>query len=259
MVKKNYLIFGLAIVFIGAVGAAALTIPQEIVRLLPASAPLFAAASKDAEKVSIKPGASNKPTAAAAGNPISSLNDSGEPDNSPAQISKIPIHVTYLFLFKRVTALEKKALEAEDKGKDASLYRHYYKNKAKITDEQNAALFKISKDCIAEVSKKDDEAKKIIDKARDKYPNGKIKSGEPLPTPPVELTVLEQQRNATVLQHLSLLRENFGEVDFIKFQQFVEQHITSQINSTDFTDKPRPRLLPETSSDPNVEQPKEQK
>lgn len=259
MAKKN-LMFGLAAVFIVTVGAMAAAIPEEIVRLIPASAALFAAASKDAEKPAVKSAASNE--AAVAGKPISSLSDSGELNDSTVQTPKIPIQITYLFLFKRVIALDKKASEAESKRKDGSDYRHHFRDKAKITEEQNAALFKISKDCFAEVSKKDDKAKRIIDDARAKYPEGKVKKGDSLPPPPAELAVLQQERDAIILEYINRLRESFGAADFAKFQQFLDRDITSRI-TTDLTDKTRPEaptgesrspMLPETSNDLRIKQ-----
>ena len=235
--KKSSIVLLIIVLSLGsaAFGAMALINHREIVGYLPI-------ALKPADSKSLIAETKNPTNQPIKNESFSPAVMSGKDSVEVSTPGRIPIQIAYLFLFKRVADLDKRATDEEAKGKDGKIYRQHYKNKAKITDEQNAALFKVAKDCLAETSKKDDEAQKIIDKDRAKYPGGKIKPGEPFPTPPVELTTLKQERDAIVLRHLDVFKTNFSQADFIKFQQFVEREITAQISTTTLTKDLRPEF-----------------
>ncbi len=256
--KGSFLIL-LTIILFGsaAFGAMALINREELAGYLPtilqsADSKFLIAEAKDADNAPVK-------------------NDSSAVKTNQDSIQtspKIPTQITYLFLFKRVDNLDKKAADEEAKGKDGKIYRQHYKDKAKLTDTQNDALFKVAKDCLKDVSKIDDEARKIIDKDYAKYPGGKIKAGDPIPTPPIELTTLKLERDATVLRYLDVLKTSFSPTDFLKFQQFVEQDITAQVSTTTLTKDLRPvfspaesakQMAPDTAINPRAGQSEEQK
>lgn len=255
MKRKKNLLLGTGLLLCAAFGVMAYTIPLEILNVIPVSEILFPRTQQNAAYQPDK-------SAEASMTKTSNMSDSSQ--ESP----KIPTQVTYLFLFKRIENLEKRATEEEAKGKDGKIYRQHYKNKAKLSDEQNAALSKVAKDCLAEVSKKDAEAKKIIDKEHAKHPGGKLYPGEPIPTPPIELTTLQQERDAIVLRYIDFLKESFNEADFSKFQQFVEQYITPQVNTVTLTKDLRPvfstresvkRISPDPATNSATRQSEDQK
>ncbi|MEJ7860862.1 MAG: hypothetical protein WKF90_04400 [Pyrinomonadaceae bacterium] len=252
--KKN-LLLGTGLLLSAAIGVMAYTVPFKILNVIPAIEILFPRTQQDAAKL-MDQSAEGRVTKTA------SMSDSSQ--ESP----KIPLQISYLFLFKRIENVEKLATEEEAKGKDGKIYRQHYKNKAKITDEQNAALSKTAKDCLVEVSKKDAEAKKIIDKEHAKHPGGRINPGEPMPTPPIELTTLKQKRDAIILRYIDVLKESFSSTDFIKFQQFVDQYITAQVSTATLTKDLRPvfsnresikQTLPDPAINPHTVQSEDQK
>ena len=149
--KKNWFL-GMLLVLTAALGVLAYTMPLEILKALPMNSSLF---SPNAQSVGKPSGKSEALRAANKGETDNSGSSKSARNDSSQASPKIPTQITYLFLFKRVDNLDKMAAQEEAKGKDGKVYRQYYKDKAKITDEQNDALFKVAKDCLADVSKKD--------------------------------------------------------------------------------------------------------
>lgn len=255
MKRKKNLLLGTGLLLSAALGVMAYTMPLEILNVIPMSEILFPRTQQNA---------AYQPNKSAEAHVTKTANTSDSSQGSP----KIPIHISYLFLFKRIEKVEKYAVEEESKGKDGKIYRQHYKNKAKLTDEQNVALSKAAKDCLAEVSKKDAEAKKIIDREHAKHPGGKLNPGEPIPTPPIELMTLQQERDAIVVRYIDVLKESFSPADFVKFQQFVEQHITPQVDTVTLTEDLRPvfsaresvkRISPDPAINPATVQSEDQK
>lgn len=144
---------------------------------------------------------------------------------------KIPVQVTYLFLFRQLTAFEEKAREVESQGKDGSEYRDFYQRLANLTGEQSESLTKTAVECAAELKIKDEAAKQIGDRLRAEY-QAQLSAGTAPPVPPLsaELAELQKQRDEIILKYRDSLKADFGEA-FPQFESFVTAHITSNITT----------------------------
>ena len=140
----------------------------------------------------------------------------------------VPQHVAYGLFFGEMMALRKKAEEMERVGKPAAALRDFDKIRAQLSDTQSQALDKIAADCNDKVVKLNDLARAIIDRERARHPHGKLKEGEQLPLPPKGLKVLEEQRKDTILEARDQLRSAFGEKEFKRFDDFVQQDIAAR-------------------------------
>lgn len=149
---------------------------------------------------------------------------------------KIPVHVTYLFLFRQLAAFEEKAREVESRGENGSEYRSFYQRLANLTGEQSQSLTKTAIDCASEVKIKDEAAKQIGDRLRAEY-QAQLSAGTAPPVPPLsaELVELQKERDEIILKYRDLLKADFGEA-FPQFESFVMAHITSNI-TTDMRDR----------------------
>ena len=140
----------------------------------------------------------------------------------------IPKHVAYGLFFGEMAAFKKKAEENERQGLDGSSFRGHHKQRAGLNDQQAQVLDSIANDCNQAVITLNERARKIINKDRARHPHGRLNEGEPLPLPPDELRTLEDQRTATVLEAREKLRQAFGEKEFRRFDDFVQQDIASR-------------------------------
>lgn len=170
------------------------------------------------------PAASSTPVTPGQGGTQSGAN--GEANKAAA----IPEQVTWLFLFRQLTALEDKAREAENKGEDGSRYRTLYKRIANITDQQNDLLTRTALDCMTEVKIKDALAKQVITRLRAEHQPDINLGKAPDAPPPLspELADLQKQRDEIILRYRGNLKNGFG-IDFDRFEAFVHQNITSNI------------------------------
>lgn len=112
-------------------------------------------------------------------------------------------------------------------GDDGSKYRLFYKHRAALSDTQVNQLNDIAKSCDRQVAQLDQQAKQVIDAHRALYPNGKLPPGQAPPAPPTELSLLQERRNAIILEAYDHLREAFGDSEFQRFHQFVKAAIVS--------------------------------
>lgn len=133
-----------------------------------------------------------------------------------------PEHVVYGQLFRHLISLKKQAKDNELKSKKASKLRTHYKDKIGLKDEQASILDKIAADCIREVEQTDEKAKRIIDAAHARFPDGKIPKGQQLPPPPIELKKLQRERDMSVLQARRKLREKLGDYEFQLIDDYVK-------------------------------------
>lgn len=148
--------------------------------------------------------------------------------NSAPQNADIPKHVAYGLFFGEMAAFKKKAEENERQGLDGSSLRRHHKLRAGLNDQQAQILDSIANDCNEAVIGLNERARKIINKDRARHPHGRLNEGEPLPLPPDELRTLEDQRTTTVLGAREKLRQAFGEKEFRRFDDFVQQDIASR-------------------------------
>lgn len=141
----------------------------------------------------------------------------------------LPESVKYWVLFRHMTTLEKKAVEAEKRGEDGAPYRSVFRLSAKLTEEQTARLNSIAADCVARVEEKDREALAIIRAARAAFPRGHLGADAVPPEPPAELKRLQNERDELIEAAREDLRRAFGDKEFTRFQNFVDEKIAPTI------------------------------
>jgi hypothetical protein len=141
----------------------------------------------------------------------------------------VPKHIVYGIFFREVAAFKKKAQEKESHGQDASFLRNFHKNKLKLNDRQAQALDRIVEEANRETERLDKQAKKIIDDARARHPEGKLNKGEALPAPPAELKDLQQERDKLVLDAREKLRAALGGAEFQLLDDFLQQDVTNKM------------------------------
>ena len=156
----------------------------------------------------------------------------------------VPEHIIYRQLFRHVVILKKKAEEEERKGRDGTAHRSLYKQNAKLNDSEAAILEQIATESDRQISELDTQAQQIISAARAQHPGGQLAKGETLPPPPAELTTLQELRNNAILQSRDLLRANFGEEAFDRFDKFVQREVAPKIKPVQLG-IPRP-VLPDS-------------
>jgi hypothetical protein len=160
---------------------------------------------------------------------------------SPQAAPEIPQYAVYRELFRHFVFLKEKAAEKEKRGEDGSAFRGFYKRKARLDEKQMAALDLIAGETDDAVTKLDQKAKKITDKIRAQYPDGKLPRGQQPPAFPEELKAMQKQRNETILRGRDRLREALGEQEFRRFDEYVQQNVASRMKPVNF-DRPRPAL-----------------
>ena len=109
-----------------------------------------------------------------------------------------PDYVVYRQVFHHLMALKDRANEVERRGGNGRALGNYYKDRARLNDDQELTFEKIAADCERDVAKLDAQAQRIIDAAHARFPNGKVPAGAQIPPPPPELQRLQQQRIATI-------------------------------------------------------------
>lgn len=163
------------------------------------------------------------------------------PTSTPASANggEIAQFAVYRQLFRHFVFLKEKAAEKEQRGEDSSSLRNFYKRQAKLDDKQVLTLDQVATETDDAVRKLDEKAKKITDKIRAKYPEGKLPKGEQPPPLPEELKVMQKQRTAIILHGRDRLRESLGEQEFQRFDEYVQQNIASRMKPINFN-RPRP-------------------
>lgn len=143
-------------------------------------------------------------------------------------------YASYRHLFSHVAHLKKQAEAADAKGEHGGRFRHLYKNAATLSDQQATDLEEIALDCEREVSKLDAKALKIVKAFRERIQ--KLTPGEPPPSPPEELKVLQEEKNRTILLARDRLRARLGGNDFDKFDQFLKRDVSLKIERRPVTE-----------------------
>ena len=147
--------------------------------------------------------------------PVQATPQSPHPANAPE-------HIVYRQFFQHLMALKDRANEVERKGGDGRGLRGYFKDKAKLNDDQSSLLDQVAADCERDVAKLDSRAKKIIDAYRAQFPKGKATNSQKLPPLPSELQSLQQQRDMTILRARKRLQNALGETAFHQLDDFIK-------------------------------------
>ena len=144
----------------------------------------------------------------------------------------IPDDVVYSQVFRHLEELNRKADEDERvKGKDGKPLRNLYKDMAKLDEKEARILDQIAAKTNLETQKLDTRAQQFIAQVRAQTPDHKIQKGQPLPQPPPELEELDNQRTKVIMQAINELRTNFGEAEFARFSNFVNQKVKTGIKA----------------------------
>lgn len=144
---------------------------------------------------------------------------------TPAVGNDVPDQVSYLFLFRHMTHLEKLAKEQRKKGKDGSGFQRRFQQVLDIDEEQYKAVKDIALSTTSEIDRLDQQAKVIVEAFKERYPDGALPEGLPVPPPPAELAALQQQRNEAALRGSRRIRETLGDGEFARFDEVVKSRI----------------------------------
>lgn len=147
-------------------------------------------------------------------------------DKSPQ--GGVPKHIAYGLFLGEMMALKKKALERERKGMKSGAMRDFHKVRAKLRAYESQVLEQIASECNDHVVKLNDQARTIINRERARHPQGRLKEGEALPTPPAELFELEERRKQTLLQAREQLRTRLDQKDFDRIDAFIQQDVEAR-------------------------------
>lgn len=141
----------------------------------------------------------------------------------------VPQYVLYSQVFRHIRELNKKANDEERQGRDGEHFRKLYKEMAKLDDLQTSQLDQIAAETNGEIEKLNIRAMEIIREIRAKHPDGKLAPGEMPPTPPAELAELSAKRRDLILQARERLRAVYGEGEFQRFDNFVQERVKPAI------------------------------
>ena len=146
-----------------------------------------------------------------------------------------PDYVVYRQVFHHLMALKDRANEVERRGGNGRALGNYYKDRARLNDDQELTFEKIAADCERDVAKLDAQAQRIIDAAHARFPNGKVPAGAQIPPPPPELQRLQQQRIATIMEARNRLRAALGEQGFQQLDDFIKVNVAPQVQPQPIT------------------------
>lgn len=142
--------------------------------------------------------------------------------------ASVPKHVAYGLFFGEMIALKKKAAEREKQGITGEAMRNFHKVRAKLSDRESQVLDQVAAECNDKVVKLNDQARTLINRERARHPNGKLKDGEALPTPPADLVQLEDRRKQTLLDARERLRMILGQKTFDRIDTFIQHDIEAR-------------------------------
>lgn len=141
--------------------------------------------------------------------------------------------VDFYVLFKFADFLEKEAKKAELVGEDTAEYRQFFIKEAQLTETQNEQFRQIVSDCLREVSETDSQAEKIIEREHEKLKkiDFAVLGTARLPEVP-ELNELQKKRDGTILRYRELLKNQFGDNVFARFQkEYINKKVTPNIKN----------------------------
>jgi hypothetical protein len=119
--------------------------------------------------------------------------------------------------------------EMQRQGKDTSPLRSFFQRKANLNEFQARILDTVADECVRQLDVQDARGQLIINDFRKRFPPGKLPTGVKLPPPPLELTKMQEERDAMILRARDRLRIAFGEDEFQRFEGFVTERVDSGI------------------------------
>jgi hypothetical protein len=152
------------------------------------------------------------------------------PQGNAPQVEPVPQAVIYRHLFHHIVMLNQEAQQEELQGNDGSAIRTLYQRLAQLSDEQAHTLDKIATNCDLQVESINTDAKRLIYQYREQSANTNRSQSQPQMAS--ELTALQGQHDAVILQSRDSLHSALGDTEFQRFDQFVQSVITPQFTQS---------------------------
>jgi hypothetical protein len=157
----------------------------------------------------------------------------------PPQPTQYPEEVMYFFLFKKLESLEDQARRAESEGRSPDNYRKHFIRKISLTESENELLKQIATNCLSELEAMDVSVREIVRRAHEDLKRNPPRRGNPPPLPPAELTVLQRQRENTILRFRDSLKTSLGNAKFNQLHAYLRSQVVKKV-TTPFEQSNRP-------------------
>lgn len=135
----------------------------------------------------------------------------------------------YFHFFQSVDFLRNKSEELVRQGHAGTQLRAHYKNRASLNQGQADQVETVALDCLRDLARQDEQARRVITAWRARYPRGRLLEGEKPPQPPAELVQLQKGREEIVLRARSRLEQAFGDQEFARLEQFLQADVAPRI------------------------------
>lgn len=145
-----------------------------------------------------------------------------------SDFQQLPIHVVMDEFVFHVGFVQNKIDEDSAKGLNVKALREFYKNRAKLTDEEDMIFKKEIKEAARILNVTDNKIKAITQAYRAKVARGVI-PGQSLPDIPTELTVLKKEREAFLTELPDVLETKLGSSGYRRLKFFIDQEIAPRI------------------------------
>ena len=154
----------------------------------------------------------------------------GRLQNKDVSGEKLPDHILYDILFRRVSLLDQKAKSQAENNETLTQFRNYFIDEAKLSAEENDVLSKTADSFGQEVQIVDEQAAVITEQLRQQYSEGRTAKGRFIqPTP--ELLQLQEQRDNLALRYRDQLKAFLGDDRFNEFDNFVKENYAAGIQA----------------------------
>ena len=130
-------------------------------------------------------------------------------------VQPMPEHAPYEFLFRRIQLFTDKKMPEPQL--TALLQKELGIDAGRVEKLKQIAL-----GCLGEVRQQDARAEVVIEQVRARYPDKKIRKGQPLPGESPELVAMQRERDAVFLRARASLQTLFGEKGFGSFDEKVK-------------------------------------
>lgn len=127
--------------------------------------------------------------------------------------------VPYYFLFRHLVNIKNTATAIR------------FQTKLGLNAQQFTLLTSIALEDEREGAVLDQQAQSIITEFHRQYPPGQLPPGVAPPPPPAQLSVLQMQRNATVLRYRENLKNAFGAEAFARLDESVRSEIATSVTT----------------------------
>ena len=151
------------------------------------------------------------------------------PDNL-TESGDVPDYVVYETVFRLAKISWSPEVERTFSPLEIMVCRRY-KIKKLLNKNQEKALTQIAEETLVELDKLAQKAKPLIEEFRAKMRNGSPVQSEGRPMPPPELEEISKKRIAVIEEAYEKLKSSFGEKDFARFNDFVNENIRSKFKT----------------------------